>query len=181
MRATLRHDIIFAVMIFCVMTAFSSCVKEDNEPNTGLGIGDKVPRFSVTLDTGETVSDVSLAGKVAVIEFFNTTCPDCRASFPTLQDLYVSFNDNPEVAILAIAREESADDIKDYWGKNGLTIPFSPQTDRNVYNLFASTGIPRIFIISPGGVITATYGPDNIPPLSTLISDVETSKNQTYH
>lgn len=172
MSRRLRHNLSLAAMILCVMAAFASCVNDDVEENTGIGPGDAVPAFSVTLDDGSVFSDASARGKVAVIEFFNTTCPDCRQSLPKLQQVYGSFEADPEVIIVAIAREEETDAIKAFWQENGLTVPYSPQPDRRVYNLFATVGIPRIFVVSPSGTVTAAYGPEDAPSPSRLESDI---------
>ena len=52
-----------------VLIILASCVTENEPDNTGISVGDKLPHFSVTLDDGTIVSDASLKGKVAVIEF----------------------------------------------------------------------------------------------------------------
>lgn len=161
-----------AAMCLCMMAAVSSCVNDDEPENHGVLPGDPVPQFSVVTDAGETVSASSLRGKVGAIEFFNTTCPDCRRSFPVLQDLCERFADDPRVVVLAIARDEARESIEAYWKANSLSIPFSPQPDRKVYELFASTGIPRIFIISPDGTVAAAFGPEDQPTSSALAEAV---------
>jgi len=154
------------------MAAFSSCIKDDEPENTGLKPGDIIPAFSIVMNTGETVSTASIAGKVAVIEFFNTSCIDCRRNFPVFQSFYDRFSGNPDVVTLAVAREEDFASISTYWEQHGLTIPFSPQPDRTIYNLFASTGIPRIFIVSPSGIISAAFAPDDNPSVDELAGTV---------
>ena len=69
MRTSLRHLISNAAMITFVMAAFVACVKEEPEENSGLGAGDGVPVFSVTLNDGSIFSDRTIRGKVGVIEF----------------------------------------------------------------------------------------------------------------
>ena len=41
-----------------------------------------------------------------------------------------------------------------YWKEQGLSIPYSAQTDRRIYNLFASSIIPRTYFCSADGIIT---------------------------
>ena len=176
MRTSLRHLISNAAMITFVMAAFVACVKEEPEENSGLGAGDGVPVFSVTLNDGSSFSDRTIRGKVGVIEFFNTSCGDCRESLPVLQELYESRKAENGIIIAAIAREEGEEDIARFWESHGLTVPYSQQTDRRVYNLFATVGIPRIYVVSPEGIITAAYGPEDAPSLSQLESDVAKAK-----
>ncbi|MDE6009476.1 MAG: TlpA family protein disulfide reductase [Muribaculaceae bacterium] len=147
---------------------FASCVTEDEPENIGITPGEPLPVFTVSMSDGEIISSSDLKGKVAVIEFFNTGCKDCRQSLPQFQLLYEEYKGNPEVCILAIAREESEESIIKYWEENELTIPFSPQPDRTVYNLFATVGIPRIFIFDKSGILRYAYGDADRPTASIL-------------
>ena len=57
-------------------------------------------------------------------------------------------------------------------------MPYSAHDDRTTYNLFASEGIPRVYI-SANRVITAHYGPENVPAtgdLAKTIIDITTLK-----
>lgn len=153
------------VCIFLTLAA-TACVTDDDPVNSGVAVGDSLPQFSVTLNDGSTLSSASLRGKVSVIEFFNTGCPDCRESLPMLQEVWRRYEGNPAVVVAAIAREETRAEIENYWRQENLTIPFSPQSDRSVYNLFATVGIPRIYVSNPEGIIVMAYGPENYSSLS---------------
>lgn len=162
-----------ASLLLTAATSLCSCVTEDTPDNIGLSAGDPLPQFSVTLNDGSTISPSSLRGNVAVIEFFNTGCRDCRDALPTLQRLYdwsLTLND---VTVTAIARDEDEASIAGYWLDNGLTVPFSPQNGRDVYNLFATAGIPRIYVIDRQGIISSSFGPENPPSFQTLKDVVE--------
>lgn len=150
------------------MALLSSCVTEDQPNNEGVEVGDPLPSFSVTLNDGRKVTTKSLCGKKVLIELFNTSCPDCQESLPMINTLYNSMKDQEDVEIFAIARDELATAIALYWEDNDFTLPYSPQPDRKVYELFASVGIPRIFIANPDGIITATFGPEDTPTLTQL-------------
>lgn len=36
-----------------------------------------------------------------------------------------------------------------FWQKYGLTLPYSVQPDRKIYDLFASSIVPRVYVVSP--------------------------------
>lgn len=145
------------VAIFC---AVSGCINDD-EPDTvdevwSLKVGDRCPEFSVVSDGGETVSDKTIEGKGAVIVFFNTSCSDCRRELPQLQRRYEAhIADGVKSQWICISREENAASVSAYWKAHDLTMPYSAQTDRKVYDLFANSGIPRIYEISPELIITS--------------------------
>lgn len=155
-----------------LLLAIPSCVNDDDPDPGSLKVGDSLPAFSVTLNTGETVTSESLRGKVPVIVFFNTSCPDCQKELPVVQKVYKALTASPDVFIMAIAREEGAEAISAYWKENNLTIPWSAQPDRKVYNLFANSVIPRLYIADSKGIITASFGDTNIPSADQLIEAI---------
>lgn len=59
--------------------------------------------------------------------------------------------------MLCISRNENAEDIESYWTKNSLTLPYSPQTNNNLYNSFAYSNIPQIYISDSTCTIKAIY------------------------
>lgn len=158
---------------WAIMTLIVSggCVNDMDTDNRGVVAGDRLPVFSVIMSDGSECGTSTLKGKWGVIEFFNTGCEDCRENFPVLQEIYDYYLDNENVEVIAIAREEGKDEIESYWKDHGLTVPWSPQPDRSVYNLFATVGIPRMYISNPEGMIKAAYGPED-PPTATQVKGV---------
>ena len=141
---------ILRTLILLIACVFSGCINDDSpEPEGGmwsLQVGDRCPEFSVLTDKGG-----------AVIIFFNTSCSDCQRELPKMQQIYEQYlQDASSVQWVCIAREEDANSIAAYWEKHGLTMPYSPQTDRKIYNLFANSEIPRVYVISPECIITST-------------------------
>lgn len=142
------------VVVVSVLAA-TACIKDEPEDVWSLQVGDKVPDFSVTLNDGRIVTTESLKGKYSVIIFFNTTCVDCRRELPELQKEYErNLAEDKCVEYICISREEDAASVEAFWQGNALTMPYSVQTGRSIYNLFASSGIPRIYYISPSLIIT---------------------------
>lgn len=134
---------VFAALLFV------SCVSDDtpDDPADGslVKVGDAVPAFTVTLDDGTTfTSPDDLLGHTTVLVFFNTTCPDCQRELPLLQ----ARHDAGE-RIVCISRAESAANIAAYWTAHALTLPYAAVPDRSIYNLFAQSGIPRTYTVSP--------------------------------
>lgn len=142
-----------SLCIFALMQ--SGCVKDDPESSWSLEAGAKLPEFTVTMNDGRIVTPESLRGKESIIIFFNTSCSDCRRELPLLQQEYERMKEEGGgVEYICISREEDAASVESYWAANGLTMPYSAQPDRAVYNLFASSGIPRIYYVSPQLTIT---------------------------
>ncbi len=156
-----RIGLVLMLVLGCI-----SCLQDDApKAEERVRVGDKLPRFDVVMNDGSRLSTSRLEGKVSVLVFFSTGCPDCRKELPVVQQLYDIYKDNAEVEIACISRAEGENSIKAYWQEQGLTLPYSAQTDRTVYELFCTTGIPRIYIASPSSTVQFIFT-DN--PLATL-------------
>lgn len=152
--------------LFAVV-ALWSCVNDDvDDARTIVGVGDRLPDFSVEMSDGSTVTAASLRGGCSVVVLFTTRCPDCRAVLPVVQAFHEA---RPDVAVVCIAREEDAARIAAYWQSNALTLPYSPQTDRSVYRLFATEGVPRIYVSDADLTVVAAFDDERPPTLDQLL------------
>ena len=148
------------VAMFILLTAVGcSTVVDDSEDEVTerVRVGDRVPTFSVETEradgTTATFSTAALTG-ATVIVFFHTTCPDCQRDLPKLDSYYRQHQDEPGFQMVAISRAEDRESVAAYWKANGLSLPYSAQTDRRVYELFASSLIPRIYFCTAQGIVT---------------------------
>lgn len=134
--------VVLVFLISCV-----SCIREEvGERIQYIQPGDELPDFTVTMNDGTVLDRNSLEGKVSVLVFFHTSCPDCQRELPVVQKLYEHLQGDSRVVIVCISREEAAGEVASYWLRNALTLPYSAQPDRKVYSLFAEEGIPLIYI-----------------------------------
>ncbi|MBD5355762.1 MAG: TlpA family protein disulfide reductase [Bacteroides sp.] len=159
--------------IITIMFLLVACVKEDVPRNEGVSVGDPLPRFEVMLNNGKTVSTATLQGEVGVIIFFSTSCGDCQRELPNLETVYRYFEENGSVEMLAISREENPENVERFWQENELTIPYSVQTDRRVYNLFATVGVPRVYITDKHNIIVSAFDDSDIPSPEQLIEIID--------
>ncbi len=163
-----------AALLVPVIPLFAACIYDPADPESGegIGVGDLLPEFTVTMSDGNSVSTPDLAGGVSLIMFFHTDCPDCREVLPMVQSLYDEFSGT--VRFVAISRDEKSASIDSYWSEHSLTLPYSAQTGRGVYQLFAASGIPRIYISDPGLTVRAAFSDSPLPALSDLRSALMT-------
>lgn len=156
-------------LVLLCMFVMVSCIQDDiPEAEERVMVGDVLPSFVVKMNTGETVSSFQFEGKTGVIVFFNTDCPDCRKELPVIQRLYDRYRENDSVMICCISREEGESQVDAYWREAGLSMPYSAQEDRSVYELFCTVTIPRIYIVGPDLVIRAVYTDNPLPALEEL-------------
>lgn len=163
------------LLLTTIITAFLlvACITEDVPRNEGVSVGDPLPQFKVTLDNGISISSETLLGKVTMIIFFSTSCSDCQRELPELEKVYKYFEEKDNVEIFAISREENSEDVDMFWTTYGLTIPYSSQTDRTIYNLFATVGVPRIYITNRNNIIVALFDDSDMPNPTEIIEIIE--------
>ena len=158
-----------SIMLLLIFLSLS-CIKE-KQTGADLVIGDRIPDFTVTMNDGSTVSGEQLREGVSCIVFFTTLCPDCQQTLPHVQKIYDEYL-SQGVKFALISREESRESIERYWAENGYTMPYSAQKDRLIYELFAKTRVPRVYI-SRGGVIKTIFTDSPNPSYTDLDSSIQ--------
>ena len=140
-------------LLVCTLFLSVSCIKD---PSAGkeLSVGDTLPDFHVTMNDGSSISDEDLRKGVSLIMFFHTSCPDCQNTLPVIQTIYNKYKESVTFAL--ISREEDAQSVGNYWALYDFTMPYSAQPTRKVYELFAQTRIPRVYI-NKDGIIEAIF------------------------
>ena len=153
----------FLVLLLC------SCIKE-KQTGADLAAGDKVPDFTVVMNDGNSVTGEQLRQGASCIVFFTTMCPDCRNALPHIKAIYEEFVPQG-VQFALISREESGGSIAGYWAEHGFTMPYSAQEDRSIYELFAQSRVPRIYICS-NGVIKAIFTDVPAPTYDSMATEL---------
>ena len=81
------------------------------------------PGFVLPTTDGKVLKSASLKGRVIVLDFFQTWCPDCQQTSPELEKLYKRYKDQG-VTIVGISHDkEGAKAIEPFIKKYGLTYP----------------------------------------------------------
>lgn len=138
-------------MLLAVLAmAVTSCIHDDDEWVERVAVGDRLPAFTVTLNDG-TCYDSTEPGE-SVIVFFHTGCEDCQRELPLLDAQYKAGEFDGR-RIVCISRAEGEGSVAAYWKAHGLTLPYSAQPDRRIYDLFATAGIPRIYETDAVGIV----------------------------
>lgn len=161
----------FAIAILAAFL-LNACITDDPDSDRALAVGDALPEFSATLSDGSVLNSADMGNHTLVVVLFNTSCSDCREELPQIQKFYEESGKNSGgIVTVVISREENAAAISEYWEENGLSVPWSAQTDRKIYSMFANTGIPRVYAACRG-IIIASWGPENPPTADQLFKAV---------
>jgi peroxiredoxin len=154
-----------------VLAVLSGCIKE-KQTGADLKVGDRLPDFEVVMDDGTVVTDEILSESVSVVMFFHTSCPDCRQVLPQMQKVYDEYA-SAGVRIVLISREDPKESVESFWRENGLKMPYSAQNDRKIYEKFAATRIPRVYVNEKGGIIRYVFTDDPNPSYDEICTALE--------
>ncbi len=143
-----------------------------------LGLGDVMYDFSVTTPEGETItlSEVLAEKKVAILNFWYTTCTYCVAEFPYMQEAYQQYSD--KVGIIAVNPLEDGSVIPGFKQQYSLDLPMaacSPAWS----SAFNVQGYPTTVVIDRYGVICLVEA-GGITSLRPWISMFETFTADDY-
>lgn len=107
-------------------------------------------------------------GKVIVLTFWASWCPDCGKDLPKKEQLYQTM-DHEKVVMMTVnvtGRERSKEDAIHY-SEEFLTQPTLSDYGRNIYDLYECDGVPSTIIIDQEGNIHAQFG-DQAPFLDIV-------------
>lgn len=165
------------LLLLLAVIVQASCLNDshtDDDRTGKVNVGDAVPNFILTSADGETVSSSSLSGKAYILSFFDTGCPDCQKEFPVLQRIYETYQSVP---MFNVPRSQSLDEVKQYWSKDGLTMPVYMPQDKDLYYRFATSGIPRIYIVDRQGIVQAVFTDSPLADYDTIDAILQKYQN----
>lgn len=135
--------------------------EEDVEKTTLINVGDTAPDFTVTMLDGRQIKLSELRGNVVMLCFWATWCPPCRQELSHLQADVIDKYQGKKLVVLPISRGEKRDVVEKFIIDNGYKFGVGLDTDRKIYDQYASNYIPRTFIINKQGkVVYRTAGYD---------------------
>ena len=123
-----------------------------HEESSIVVVGDEAPDFTATLLSGEGVSLAALRGEEVLLVLFSHECPDCKMFLDDMQASKAEF-DELGVRILAIERDGDAEEVTAYMAENGYEFDVAVDDNRAIYNLYATTYVPRAYLIDREGVV----------------------------
>ncbi len=130
----------------------------------------KAPAFALTSTDGRQVSLAGLAGKPAVINFWATYCPPCRAEMPLLQRQVTS---QSGVQLVLVNEGDSSRAARDFLDSLGIHQPSLLDSDLSVGHAYGAVALPTTVFIRADGTIAARHiGQLNDAVLAAQISNL---------
>jgi peroxiredoxin len=109
--------------------------------------------FKLSDIEGETWSLRDLHGKVVLVNFWATWCPDCRAEMPDLQALTERFA--PQGLVILAISDETRETVAPFVARKKYTFPILLDPGSDVNKLYNIQGIPESFLYDRNGKLVA--------------------------
>ncbi len=126
-----------------------------------MGADRKAPAFELRDLSGKTVTLKQYEGKVVVLNFWTKTCGPCLEEMPELAELAKVLRDKPDVAVITISIDETAQEasgtLKSILKEDPPFITLMDPENKIVKGKFGTTLFPETWIIDKRGVIRARF------------------------
>lgn len=121
-----------------------------------LETGSPAPALELNTPDGEAVRLSDYAGKWLVLDFWASWCPDCRAEFQAVKDLYAEFAPKA-VEFLGVSFDDDGDAWRKCLDEQGFAWKqvsnLIKRKDNPVYEAFGIHWIPTMVLVAPDGKV----------------------------
>jgi cytochrome c biogenesis protein CcmG/thiol:disulfide interchange protein DsbE len=148
------------VIVFGVVLALNVGSDPQEDAKQSHLVGKAAPSFDLPNLVGGRVKLADIAGKTAIVNFWNSWCIPCLQEAPALAQFYADHKDDPDFVMIGIVRDDETDKVKAYVKKHGVewTVALDPGSVAALD--FGTRGQPETYAIAPSGVVAAaSYGP----------------------
>ena len=158
------------VVVLAVVLATQVGTDPRADANKSHLLGQDAPAYDLpTLDGGR-VRSTDLAGKVVIVNFWNSWCIPCQQEHPALVDFFQRHAADPGFAMIGIVRDDTDSAVRSFVADEGVpyTVALDPGAQASLD--FGTRGQPETYAISPSGVIVGSqYGPSTVANLEQML------------
>jgi cytochrome c biogenesis protein CcmG/thiol:disulfide interchange protein DsbE len=159
------------VVVFGVVLALNVGSDPQADAKQSHLVGKAAPDFNLPNLSGGRVKLADIAGKAAIVNFWNSWCIPCQEEHQALADFYGNHAGDPGFAMVGIVRDDTDDAVRRYIASEG--VPYSVALDPGARAAleFGTRGQPETYAISPDGVISGTrFGPSSVANLEQRLA-----------
>jgi cytochrome c biogenesis protein CcmG/thiol:disulfide interchange protein DsbE len=136
-----------------------------------IGIGSRVPDFTLTTFEDEQLRIADLRGQIVLINFWASWCTTCELEARELEHVYQMYKDRG-VVVLGVDYVDAESEALAYIERYGITYPNGPDKGTRISQAFRIRGVPETYIVGPDGrVAEVMVGP--YPSVEEIIYDIQ--------
>jgi len=115
---------------------------------------DEAPKFHAKTMDGELLTNASLKGKPALLQFWATWCPYCKKDMSAVETIVEDFKDR--LVVIGIDVGESKQKVKRFLAASPRSCKIVLTEDTNLAAMYSPRAFPLYILIDEGGKIAAT-------------------------
>ncbi|HIW66436.1 MAG TPA: TlpA family protein disulfide reductase [Candidatus Alistipes intestinipullorum] len=146
------------MLLLSLVVLFPGCILDkdavDPEKETLVHAGDTAPDFTVEMLDGSQLTLSDLRGKVVLLTFWASWCPTCQEEMAVVEEQIIERFAGRPFVFLPVARAESREEVAGYFDREGFDFPAGCDSDGTIYARYASSYIPRHYVIDPDGTVS---------------------------
>jgi len=146
----------FVVAITGVIGGCGSAKSEahtaSDEGGEKLPVGSAAPDLSIQTINGKgKISNDTLKGKIAIVDFWATWCAPCKTSFPKLEEL--AKKHSGKVEIVGVSVDEEKGGVADFAKENGATFAIGWDEGHTIASRWKVKAMPTTVILDASGTV----------------------------
>ena len=118
-----------------------------------VGVGQRVPNFTLTTFDGEAYKMADLKGKVVVLNFWASWCIPCEEEAEILEAAWRYYQPRGDVLFLGADYVDTEPEARAYLEKFSITYPNGPDLGTRISQAFRMKGVPETYIIDQEGIL----------------------------
>ncbi|MEO7144750.1 MAG: TlpA disulfide reductase family protein [Bryobacteraceae bacterium] len=134
-----------------LVAAFAGVVVETVRDRV-VGAGDTAPKFSITTDSGRTVTQSDFGGRLLVLNFWATWCPPCIEEIPSL-DRFAETMKGSGVVVLAVSVDSNEKAYRQFVGRVRPVFLTARDPDAAISSNYGTFQFPETYIIDSKGKV----------------------------
>ncbi|MGD8426731.1 MAG: TlpA disulfide reductase family protein [Balneolaceae bacterium] len=163
MNWNVLRNIISTFLIALLIGCTSSEVKKKEEQKDPTTPAEFVQQASFTGFDGDQITLSDYKGKVVLIDFWETWCKPCVASFPTLEKLQEEYPDKFKVLAVTPGFTDTKEDAQSFAKEHSYSFTYLLDSG-NLHEKLNVQGIPYKVFIDPDGrfikTVMGSHGPE---------------------
>jgi peroxiredoxin len=119
-------------------------------------IGDTAPEFTITTDTGRTVSRDNFGGKLLVLNFWATWCPPCVQEMPSLEQFSRDLS-KEGVVVLGISVDKDPNAYRSFLERANVSFLTARDPEHTINAAYGTFQYPETYVINTQGRVVQKF------------------------